>query len=92
MFNVNRATLLGHATEDARQTNGQTVIGLATIHKRNGETETTDHHRLLCTGALAEFAVRQVKAGSPLYVEGRLHTEKETVILVDRLVLLSTRK
>lgn len=61
-----------------------------------------EYHSLVCFGPLAEFADKRVKKGVPLYVEGRLHTSHfetkkgapavRTEILVDRLVLLSSRK
>lgn len=61
-----------------------------------------EFHRLVCFGPLAEFADKRVKKGVPLYVEGRLHTSRweskkggnasRTEIMVDRLVLLASRR
>lgn len=61
-----------------------------------------EFHNLVCFGPLAEFADKRVKKGVPLYVEGRLHTSRweskkggtasRTEVLVDRLVLLSSKK
>ncbi|MDO8468290.1 MAG: single-stranded DNA-binding protein [Candidatus Peribacter sp.] len=61
-----------------------------------------EYHSLVCFGPLAEFAGKRVKKGVPLYVEGRLHTShfetkkgtpaSRTEILVDRFVLLSSKK
>ncbi|MDD4287414.1 MAG: single-stranded DNA-binding protein [Candidatus Peribacteraceae bacterium] len=61
-----------------------------------------EYHYLVCFGPLAAFAEKRVKKGVPLYVEGRLHTShweskkgtpaSRTEVLVDRLVLLSSRK
>ncbi|MDD5103704.1 MAG: single-stranded DNA-binding protein [Candidatus Peribacteraceae bacterium] len=61
-----------------------------------------EFHRLVCFGPLAEFSEKRVKKGVPLYVEGRLHTSRfedkkgakqsRTEIMVDRLVLLSSKK
>lgn len=110
MFHVNRVTLLGTATRDpeARTTKaGQplTLIGLATVRTWTDDAGTRhsepDYHRLVCFGKLAEFTLDRVKKGTPLYVEGRLHTDRwetkageartTTEIFVDRLVLLSAR-
>jgi single-strand DNA-binding protein len=110
VFSVNRVTLLGNATRDPETpvtASGHplTVLGLATDRQwtddhgsRHSETE---FHRLVCFGALASLAAERVRKGSPLYVEGRLHTARwntdhgeasRTEIVVDRLVLLSTRR
>jgi len=110
MFHVNRVTLLGNATRDSethKTKAGQrlTVIGLATVRNWTDEAGTRhcepDYHRLVCFGKLAEFTADRVKKGTPLYVEGRLHTRHfesntgeartATEIIVDRLVLLSRR-
>jgi len=110
MFNVNRVTLLGNATRDPETRTSKsgrrlTVIGLATVRNWRDEAGTRhcepDFHRLVCFGKLAEFTADQVKKGTPLYVEGRLHTGQwesgngeartSTEIIVDRLVLLSHR-
>jgi single-strand DNA-binding protein len=87
---------------------GRTVLnlGLATNRAwRNSEgtlQREPEFHRLVCFGPLAEFSEKRVKKGAPLYVEGRLHTSRyedkkgaqqsRTEVVVDRLVLLSSRK
>lgn len=111
MFNVNRVTLLGSATRDPEthaSKAGKTVavFGLATIRRwkdLQGELQSEpEFHRIVCTGALAEFSSQHVRKGMPLYVEGRLHTShrqtrngkdaSQTEILADQLVLLSAHK
>lgn len=111
MFNVNRVTLLGNATRDAETKATKTgktlaVLGLATNRRwkdTQGELQSEpEFHRLVCFGTLADFSTQRVKKGAPLYVEGRLHTNKwetkegvdasRTEIIVDRIVLLSSRK
>lgn len=108
MFHVNRVTLLGTATRDAETRTSKagrrfTVIGLATVRNWTDEAGTRhaepECHRLVCFEKLAEFTADRVKKGTPLYVEGRLHTNRwetktgeartGTEIIVDRLVLLS---
>ena len=110
MFHVNRVTLLGNATRDPETHTtkaGQrlTVIGIATVRNWTDEAGTRhsepDYHRLVCFGKLAEFTADRVKKGTPLYVEGRLRTDRwesktgeartTTEIVVGRLVLLSSR-
>lgn len=87
---------------------GRTVsnIGFATNRAwRDGEgalQREPEFHRLVCFGPLAEFSEKRVKKGVPLYVEGRLHTssyedkkgapQSRTEIVVDRLVLLGSKK
>ncbi len=110
MFNVNRVTLLGNATRDAEvratKTGQQvTALGLATTRAwkdAKGEMQREpEFHSLVCFGSLADFAGKRIAKGTPLYVEGHLHTNKwekdgkphsRTEILVDRLVLLSSKK
>lgn len=110
MFHVNRVTLLGNATRNpethtTKAGQRRTVIGLATLRNWTDEAgnkhSAPEFHRLVCFGKLAEFTADRVKKGSPLYVEGRLHTHHSenkngeaktgTEIIVDRLVLLSRR-
>ena len=108
MFQVNRVTLLGNTTRAPEPHTSKagkrlTIIGIATNRTWTDEAgnrrSEPDFHRLVCFGKLAEFAADRVKKGSPLYVEGHLHTghwenkdgqeRTATDIIVDRLVLLS---
>lgn len=83
-----------------------TSIGFATNYRMKDEkgnlVNEPEFHRLVCFGQLAEFAGKSVNKGAPLYVEGRIHTSKytnkkgeeasKTEIVLDRLVLLSSKK
>lgn len=111
MFNVNRVTLLGNVTRDpdtlaTKAGKSFSIVGLATNRswkdaEGNRQNE-PEFHKLACWGALSQFAADRIKKGSPLYVEGRLHTSRwenkdgeeqsRTEIIVDRLVILSSRK
>ena len=111
MFNVNRVTLLGNVTRDPEPHATKTGTPLSTIgfatnrswKDAQGEIKKeAEFHRLICWSTLAEFVGKTVKKGQPLYVEGRIHTNKwkspegkdesRTEIIVERLVLLSARK
>jgi single-strand DNA-binding protein len=110
MFHVNRVTLLGTATRDPETHTSKagrrlTVIGLTTARNwtdhAGARHSEPDYHRLICFGKLAEFTADRVKKGTPLYVEGRLHTDHwetkngeartATEVFVDWFVLLSRR-
>ena len=110
MFNINRITLLGNATQDPEshaRSNGKelAIIGFVTVrvsHDDNGDHKSEpEYHTLVCLGQLASFAVKSVKKGAALYVEGHLHTKmwedkngeqmSRTEVIVDRLVLLSKK-
>ncbi|MDD4628734.1 MAG: single-stranded DNA-binding protein [Candidatus Peribacteraceae bacterium] len=111
MFNVNRVTLLGNVTRDpdamaTKAGRPLSILGLATNRSwkdASGERKSEpEFHKLVCWGPLASFTADRVKKGSPVYVEGRLHTghwenkegeeQSRTEIIVDRLVLLSGKK
>jgi single-strand DNA-binding protein len=83
-----------------------TTIGLAT-NWRSKDAEGNyvsepEYHNLVCFGALAEFSAKTIKQGTPLYIEGRIHTSKyqtkdgkdasKTEVIVEKLVLLSSKK
>ncbi|UPA22748.1 single-stranded DNA-binding protein [Candidatus Peribacteria bacterium] len=111
MFNVNRITLLGNVTRDpeaktAKTGTSITSIGLATNRpvkdERGNTVQEAEFHNLVCFGSLADFSGKAVKKGSPLYVEGRIHTSRyqtkdgkdasKTEVVVEKLVLLSSKK
>jgi single-strand DNA-binding protein len=77
---VNRIILVGNAGSepDLRETQAGTSVAhlsLATdrYFRQDGERQRkTDWHRLTFWGKSSEIAVRYVRAGSRLYVEGRL--------------------
>jgi len=92
-----RATKAGHPVS---------TVGFATNRSWRDEQgalqREPEFHRLVCFGSLADFTEKRVKKGAPLYVEGRLRTSRfegkkggtvsRTEVMVDRLVLLSSRK
>lgn len=111
MFNVNRVTLLGNVTMDpdahtAKTGQAITTIGFATNWRtKNAKGEYVsepEYHKLVCFGPLGEFSAKSVKKGTPLYIEGRIHTShyktkegkdaSRPEVIVDRLVLLSSKK
>ncbi len=111
MFNVNRVTLLGNVTQDPEVHNAKTGTAVTTIgFATNWRTKDAkgnfisepEYHRLVSFGALAEFAGKTVKKGTPLYIEGHIHTSHyktkdgkdsaRTEVIVDKLVLLSSNK
>lgn len=83
-----------------------TNIGFATNYLSKDEkgnvVSEPEYHHLVCFGPLAEFSAKSANKGAPLYVEGRLHTSRfknkkgddasRTEVIVDRLVLLSSKK
>ncbi len=109
MKSVNKITLLGNVTNDPELktiSTGQSVctFGLATNRvwkDKQGETQSLpEFHNLVLWRGLADFAVKYVKKGKPLYVEGHLKTgtwEKEgakhykTEVIVDNIVLLGAK-
>lgn len=83
-----------------------TSLSLATNYSKKGSdgkyVEEPEFHQLVCFGKTADLCAKSVKKGVPLYAEGRLKTNKyknkegndvsKTEIVVDRLVLLSSKK
>lgn len=83
-----------------------TSVGLATNRQIKDEAgkaiQEAEFHNLVCFGALADFSGKALKKGAPLYVEGRIHTSKyqnkeghdmsKTEVIVEKLVLLSSKK
>jgi single-strand DNA-binding protein len=70
---------------------------------QNGDKKTSvEFHHLVCFGKFADFCGEAVQKGKPLYVEGHLKTSswenadkvtmRRTEIIVDELVLLSSKK
>ena len=81
MGSVNRITLVGHLGDkpEVRATPGGKMVcnfGLATNHtykKEDGTTvESTDWHRIVAWGGLAETCGKYLEKGSQVYVEGRM--------------------
>lgn len=109
MFNVNRITLLGNVTHTPETHSAKTALTTMSL-ATNWRTKDADgkyvseveYHRLVCFGGLAEFSAKTVKKGTPLYIEGRIHTSRyqnkdgkdmsRTEVIVEKLVLLSSKK
>jgi len=108
---VNKVLLVGHTGNDADMkytTKGLAIanISLATSETRkNGKGEfedTTEWHRVVIFGKVAEFTENYVKKGSLIYVEGRIQTQSwedkeekrhfRTEIVAEKLTMLGGRK
>ena len=86
MPSLNRVTLIGHlgADPELRTTqNRETIatIRLATTETRRDKTtgarkETTEWHRVIFFGRLAEVVGDYLRKGAPIYLEGRIQTRK----------------
>ncbi len=81
MKNINRVTLMGHlaAEPDFKQTESGKKLCSFVVATNNewrdpdGKTQkTVDFHRLIAWDYLAEQCHRDLKKGSPVWVEGRL--------------------
>lgn len=87
-MSVNRVFLLGNVGKDPqiREGNGQpfATFTLATTDKgftkRDGTQvpERTEWHNIVANGSIVQIIERYVKAGTKLYVEGKLRTRKYT--------------
>lgn len=110
MASVNKAIILGNLGRDPeiRYTqSGKPVASLAVATSerykdRDGETqEKTEWHNITLFDRLAEVADEYLKKGSPVYIEGRIRTEKytdkegvdryATKIVADRMQLIGSR-
>jgi single-strand DNA-binding protein len=86
MASINKAILIGNvgrAPEHRVTPNGtsMTTISLATSDrykdKQTGDIkESTEWHRVVFWGKLAEIANQLIRSGSQIYVEGRITTQK----------------
>jgi single-strand DNA-binding protein len=83
MGNLNKAMLIGRlgADPEVRYTQSNTAVAtlsLATSERykdANGEMqETTEWHRVVCWGRVAEIVQQYTRKGSQLYVEGPIQT------------------
>lgn len=85
---VNKVILLGNVGKDPqiRDGNGQkfATFSLATTDKsytkRDGTVmpERTEWHSIVANGSIVQVIERYVKAGTKLYIEGKLRTRKYT--------------
>ena len=88
MASVNKVTIIGNLgryPENRYLPSGEQVtsISVATTEnwtdKQSGEKKSlTEWHRISFFGKLAEIAGQYLKKGSPVYVEGKLRTQKYT--------------
>lgn len=108
---VNKVILLGNVGKDPqiRDGNGQkfATFSLATTDKsytkRDGTVmpERTEWHSIVANGNIVQVIERYVKAGTKLYIEGKLRTRKYTArdnterqvteVYVDSMELLSCK-
>lgn len=109
---VNKVILLGNVGKDPqiRDGNGQkfATFSLATTDKsytkRDGTvmTERTEWHSIVANGNIVQVIERYVKAGTKLYIEGKLRTRKYTArdnterqvteVYVDSMELLGSKQ
>lgn len=81
-MSLNKVMLIGHLGKDPElkktETNQQVKFSLATSKKyktKTGETKSvTDWHNISIWGKLADVAIKYLKKGSEVYVEGELKT------------------
>ena len=104
---VNKVLLVGNTGSDADMkytTKGLAIANISvatTDTRKNGKGEfedTTEWHRIVIFGKMAEFTENYVKKGALIYIEGRLQTssweDKEekrhfrTEIVADKLTML----
>lgn len=112
MASVNKVILVGNLGRDPESrygADGSAIVNvsLATTDnwrdKSSGERkESTEWHRLVFFGKLAEIAGQYLKKGSQVYVEGRLRTRKwqdkdgqerqTTEIVIEEMKMLGSRQ
>ena len=88
MASVNKVTIIGNLGRDPENRylpSGEQVtsIAVATTDRwrdkaTSEQKEATEWHRISFFGKLAEIAGQYLKKGSPVYVEGKLRTQKYT--------------
>ena len=88
MKGVNRVIIIGNLGADPEVSQFQNGGSVATIavatsekyqNKQTGEwVENTEWHRVKAFGKLAEIIAQYVRKGTPIYIEGKLKTDKYT--------------
>lgn len=86
MASLNRALVMGNVGQDpvARYTPAGTAVctlRVATTRQRKGgerKPEDTEWHSIVLFDKLADVAIKYLKKGNPVYVEGYLRTRKWT--------------
>lgn len=112
MASVNKVILIGNLGKDPETRylpsgDAVTSISIATSEKwkdKSGEQqEHTEWHSITFFGKLAEIAGEYLKKGSPVYVEGRIRTEKwqdkesgqdryRTKVIADKMQMLGGKR
>lgn len=93
-MSVNKCILIGNVGQDPQvRTVGDQKVAtftLATTEKRKDKSgnpiQETEWHNITIWGKLAEVAEKYVTKGTPLYVEGKIKTEKYTKDGQDRFI------
>ena len=88
MRGVNKVIIMGNTGSDPEVSQFQNGGSVATIavatsdkyqNKQTGEwVENTEWHRVKAFGKLAEIIAQYVRKGTPVYIEGKLKTDKYT--------------
>ena len=88
MRGVNKVIIVGNTGNDPEVSQFQNGGSVATIavatsekyqNKQTGEwVENTEWHRVKAFGKLAEIIAQYVRKGTPVYIEGKLKTDKYT--------------
>lgn len=88
MRGVNKVIIVGNTGNDPEVSQFQNGGSVATIavatsekyqNKQTGEwVENTEWHRVKAFGKLAEIIAQYVRKGTPIYIEGKLKTDKYT--------------
>ena len=88
MRGVNKVIIVGNTGNDPEVSQFQNGGSVATIavatsekyqNKQTGEwVENTEWHRVKALGKLAEIIAQYVRKGTPIYIEGKLKTDKYT--------------
>ena len=86
MPSLNRVTLIGHLGADPELRTTPNREAIATIRLATTETsrdrttgarkESTEWHRVIFFGRLAEVVGEYLRKGAPIYLEGRIQTRK----------------
>lgn len=112
MASLNKVQLIGNLGADPEAHYQQSGAAIANIRiattekwkdKESGEKrEKTEWHSITFFGRLAEVVIEYLRKGSPIYVEGRLQTDKwqdkegndryTTKIIANQMQMLGTRR
>ena len=80
-MSVNKAILLGYVGADPEMRYPEkdkpiAFVSLATNETNNAGMETTEWHKLVFLGDLANLAERYIRKGTQIYVEGKITTRE----------------